>query len=346
MYKLKEIKDKKIWDDFIINNDFNFYSFIASWDWWEFKKDFWFPVLRYGIYNQNNDLIWIIPFIKTLAKRWTYLFSPHTPLIKWDYFEVLKAIKDDLINIWKKEKTSFIRFNPPVENTLTNYNYFKNLWFRPAPIHEHAEETHLLDLNKTEEELFNQIRKKDRYYINRARKEWVKVRIDNKQDHIKTLIKMHQEHSKKLWYHPFSPKYIKNLYKHFKNNIETISTSYNWKIESILMTIKFWETCVYYIAASDIISKKFSPNYLCQFEAIMNAKKDGAKVYNFWWVASDDNPKHPLHGVSLFKRKFWGKDFFLIHAQDLIISPKYWITWLIESLRRIKRWYYYIIPKK
>jgi len=33
MYKLKEIKDKKIWDDFIINNDFNFYSFIASWDW-------------------------------------------------------------------------------------------------------------------------------------------------------------------------------------------------------------------------------------------------------------------------------------------------------------------------
>jgi lipid II:glycine glycyltransferase (peptidoglycan interpeptide bridge formation enzyme) len=40
-----------------------------------------------------------------------------------------------------------------------------------APIHEHAEDTHLLDLTKSEEELFSQIKKKDRYYINRAEKE-------------------------------------------------------------------------------------------------------------------------------------------------------------------------------
>jgi lipid II:glycine glycyltransferase (peptidoglycan interpeptide bridge formation enzyme) len=38
-------------------------------------------------------------------------------------------------------------------------------------MHEHAEDTHLLDLNKNEEELFNNIKKKDRYYINRAEKE-------------------------------------------------------------------------------------------------------------------------------------------------------------------------------
>lgn len=346
MYKLKKIENKETWNNFITNNNFDFYSFITSWEWWEFKKDFWFPVLRYGIYDKDNKLIWVIPLIKTLAKRWTYLFAPHTPLIKWDYFTVLKHIEKELIKIWKKEKASLIRFNPPVESTIENYKKFKKLWFHPAPIHEHAEDTHILDLTKSEEELFKQIKKKDRYYINRAIKEWVQVRIDNKEDHIQTLIKMHQEHSKKVWYHPFSPKYIKNLYKHFWENIRTISTSYNWKIESILMTIKFWETCVYYIAASDIVNKKFSPNYLCQWTAINQAKKDGAKVYNFWWVAPDDNPKHPLAWVSKFKRKFWWKDFFLIHAQDLIVSPRYWITWIIESIRRIKRWYYYLLPKK
>jgi hypothetical protein len=34
----------------------------------------------------------------------------------------------------------------------------------------------------------------------------------------------------------------------------------------------------------------------------------------------------------------------LVHAQDLVVSPKYWITWGIETLRRIKRGYYYVYP--
>jgi lipid II:glycine glycyltransferase (peptidoglycan interpeptide bridge formation enzyme) len=38
-------------------------------------------------------------------------------------------------------------------------------------MHEHAEDTHLLDLNKTEEELFTNIKRKDRYLITRAIKE-------------------------------------------------------------------------------------------------------------------------------------------------------------------------------
>jgi len=344
--ELKIIDNKQTWNDFIENNDFPFYSFLSSWEWWEFKESFGFPVLRYWIYD-NDKLIWVIPMIKTIAKRWTYLFVPHTPLIlqDYDYFDVLWKIKKQLIEIAKQQWASFIRFNPPVESSIENYENFKKLWFRSAPIHEHAEDTHLLDLTKSEEELFKQIKKKDRYYINRAIKEWVEVINSNDEKYVDIMIKMHQEHAKKVWYHPFSEKYIKNLYKYFPNNINTISTWYNGQIESILMTIKFWKTCVYYVAVSDIKSKKFSPNYLCQWEAIKQAKKDWAEIYNFWWVSPDDNPNHPLAGVTGFKRKWWGYDYFLVHAQDLVVSPKYWLTWVIETIRRKKRGYYYVIPQ-
>jgi hypothetical protein len=159
------------------------------------------------------------------------------------------------------------------------------------------------------------------------------------------LSQMHLEHSKKVWYHPFSAKFIDYLYQIFWNNITTISAKYNWKIESILMTIKFWKTCVYYIAASDIISHKFSPNYLCQWEAIKQAKKDWCTIYNFWWVSPDNNPKHPIAWVTKFKRKFGWYDYSLLHAQDLVLSKKYWINWLIETARRINRWYYYKKPE-
>jgi lipid II:glycine glycyltransferase (peptidoglycan interpeptide bridge formation enzyme) len=38
-------------------------------------------------------------------------------------------------------------------------------------MHEHAEDTHLLDLKQSEKDLLANMKKKDRYYINRARKE-------------------------------------------------------------------------------------------------------------------------------------------------------------------------------
>jgi len=83
----------------------------------------------------------------------------------------LENILTKIKNIAKTQKANFIRFNSPVKNLISNKNKFKNLGFIDAPMHEHAEDTHLLDLTKSEEELLQNIKKKDRYYINRAIKE-------------------------------------------------------------------------------------------------------------------------------------------------------------------------------
>lgn len=345
MYKLRLITDKSTWNDFIINNNFEFYSFLSSFEWWELQILSWKEVIRFWIYS-NKELIWVLPLIKNVAKRGIYLFSPHCPLIKknFSYYEVLWNIMPDLKKYWKDNKANFIRFNSVIKNTIKNYKGFQKLWFINAPMHEHAEDTHLLNLEKTEEELLWLLKKWDRYYINRAIKEWVIIRIDNKEDHINALIEMHEVHAKKVWYHMFTKDFIQKLYKVFWDNISTISASYDWKIESILMTIKFWETSVYYIAASHIIHSKFSPNYLCQYSAIINAKRLWSKIYNFWWVSPDNNPNHPIAWVTNFKRKFVWYDYSLLHAQDYILNHKYWFNYIIETLRRKKRWYYYKKP--
>ncbi len=349
MYKLKIIDSKNKWNDFIINWGFEFYSFVDSWEWWEFQILEGNYIFRLWIYNKK-ELIWVIQLIKVVAKRWTYFFTPHGPLIQWNYFKVLDDIQEHLVRLAESENCSFIRLNWVQSNTEKNKSKYKNLWFIDAPMHIHAEDTHLLSLEASEDELLSNIAKKDRYYINRAKKEGVVIRIDNKKDHIDTLINYHQTHAVrdngKHKYTAFSKKYIKNLYKVFsKEDISTISASYEWYIESIMMTIKFWNTCVYYVAASDIRSNKFSPNYLCQWEAILKAKQDGCTLYNFWWVSPDGNPNHPIAWVSKFKRKFAWYDYSLLHAQDLVISSWYWFNWAIETFRRKKRWYYYKKPE-
>ncbi len=346
MYKLKIITSKETWNTFVFENEFDFYSFLCSWEWWILQEKTWNEVLKYWIYKENK-LIWLLPLIVKKAKRWTYLFAAHTPLIvnSEDFFKVLDEILPELKIIWKNNKANFIRFNSPVKNLLVNKNKFSELWFINAPMHEHAEDTHLLDLTKTEEELLQNIKKKDRYYINRALKEWVEIVKGNTDEQKKILIDMHIEHSKKVWYHPFSEQFINYLYEVFSENITTISARYEWKVESILMTIRFWKICVYYIATSDVKHPKFSPNYLCQWEAIKQAKADWCEIYNFWWVSPDDNPNHPIAWVTKFKRKFAWYDYSLLHAQDLVLSPKYWFNWIIETIRRKKRWYYYKKPE-
>lgn len=346
MYSLKEIDDNNIWNNFVLGWDFDFYSFLVSSEWFELQKKFGKKIFKFWIYKWGK-LIGLLPFIKNEAKRGTYLFSPHTPLIikSEDFFIALTWVLSEIKEFWKKEKVDFIRFNSPVKNTKLNKLEFKKIWFIDSPMHEHAEDTHLLDLTVSEEELLNNIKRKDRYLITRAIKEWVEVVKWNTQEQIEILTNMHIEHSKKVWYHPFKKDFIDNLYKIFWDNITTISTRYNWVVESILMTIRFWKTCVYYIATSDIRSHKFSPNYLCQFEAIKQAKIDWCEIYNFWWVSPDDNPIHPIAWVSKFKRKFAWYDYSLLHAQDLVLSPKYYFNWIIETIRRKKRWYYYKKPQ-
>ncbi len=340
MYSLKEISDKKKWNDFIIKSNFSFYSFLQSWQWWEFQIKCWKSVIRYAIFD-NKNIVGLMQIIKIRAKRASYLFIPHWPLIKWNFFDVFDKIIIELKNYAINEKFDFIRINSWLKNLVKNKISFKKLGFINAPMHEHAEDTHLLDLNQTQDNLLKNIKKKDRYYINRAIKQAVKIVVWNNEKQKNTLIKMHIAHSKKIWYHHFSENFINFLYEIFWDDISTISASFDWKVESILMTIKFWKTCVYYIAASDIVNHKFSPNYLCQWEAIKKAKMDGCEVYNFWWVSPDDNKKHPISWVTKFKRKFWWYDYSLLHAQDLVLSKKYWFNWIIETIRRKKRWYYY-----
>ncbi len=352
MYSLKKISDKNIWNSFIIKN-IDFYSFLNSFERWLFQKKIWNNVFYFWIYDEADFLVWLLMLIKIKAKRWTYFLSPHFPIIKKSekIVEVINDIKKNVISLAKKEKVDFRRIAPQIENSFENLKKYSDMKFIFAPIHVHTEETHLLDLSLTEEELLKNMRKTTRYLIKRAQKEWVNVYIDNSKKNIQRFIDLHHKHSKRTnWkanYVPFSEKYITTLFEVFdKDSIFLMNAEYDWNIEASLVSIKFWKTTVYYLWASDIKHPKFSPAYLLQWESIKNAKKYWSSIYNFRWVSPNNNKKHPLYWVSLFKRWFSWYDFNLLHAHDLPISRKYLITYWIESIRRIKRWYFYVKPQK
>ena len=109
--------------------------------------------------------------------------------------------------------------------------------------------------------------------------------------------------------------------------------------------IIFWQGTGYYHQGGSLSEfNKIPVSYLLQFEAIKEAKKRECKKYNFWGIVPLANPKHqdtitkhPWYGLSLFKTGFGGYQTDYVKTQDLAITQKYYLNYIIEKIRKIKR---------
>ena len=99
----------------------------------------------------------------------------------------LNCLVQKLNQIVEKENCAFIRISPLMLKTAENEKIFKDLEFRKAPIHMHAELVWMLDLMPTEEELLKNMRKNTRYYIRKAMSEGVKIIKSNNPEDVKIL---------------------------------------------------------------------------------------------------------------------------------------------------------------
>ena len=344
--QIKEISDKKVWNDFVVAQ--NFYTFLQSFEWGEFQSLLGHKILRLG-FCDNDELAGVAQVFKIKAKRGVFYLCPHGPLIssKIQAAEVFQNLTAYLKKAGQAEQVDFIRLNTLLLNTSANQFLLKKQGYKFAPMHQHAETTWLLDVSLSQEQLLAQMRKTTRYLINRGEKEGVEVKKEISPEAIKKFISLHQAHSQANHYEAFSADYLQKLFQVFDHNqISLKFACYKGIVEAASIIIYFGKTAAYYLAASKILHPQFSPAYLLQWESIKEAKAQGCMSYNFWGVSPDDNPKHPIYGVSNFKKGFGGELVDFLHAQDYPLTSKYYLNWLVESLRRIKRGYYYLKPKK
>ena len=159
---IQEIKDKNIWEDFV-GSCFE-RTFLHSWNWGEFNRAMGNKIWRLGVYeqiangeSQMANLVGAALIVKIQAKRGTFLFCPHGPVIKYQIsnikYQISKALLDYLKNIAKDERADFIRVAPIWLESEENISIFKKLGFRKAPIHIHPEITWELNIELSEDEL-------------------------------------------------------------------------------------------------------------------------------------------------------------------------------------------------
>ncbi len=355
--EIEEVTNKQVWEDFLLECQQK--TFLQSWNWGEFQKSLGNKIWRFGIFDhstssgqapstnsgQDKNLIAVALVIKHTAKRGSFLLVPHGPVgklqIKNYKLQILEILVSELKKITKEEKVDFIRISPIWERTEENEKFFKNLGFRLRPLHTHPESSWKLNIEKSDQELLAGMRKTTRYLVKQAQNN---NDLEIFQSHdikdVEIFNQMHLEVVKHQKFVPFSLEYFKKEFLSFSsdNQIALFFAKYQGKTIAASYGI-FWSKIIFYHHAALLPEyKKIPAAYLLQWEAIKEAKKRGCNIYDFWGYEDPiKNPKHPYSGPTLFKMGFGGYKEEYVKTQDLVISKKYWINYLIETTRRIKR---------
>ena len=337
---ISSISSKNIWENFIQECRPN--TFLHSWNWGEFQQELGYKIFRFGFYY-NEDLAGLALFIKIPARRGTFLFCPHGPILKTqDPFsrqEILKSLLKTSKKTTLLEKCQFIRFSPLMKDSDENKMIFKNSGFRKAPIHIHPELVWTLDTSPSEEEILKAMRKTTRYSIKKAEKDGVAVIKSSKINDLEIFWQLYQTTASRHHFTPFSKKYLQTEFEIFQKDGQALLLfgQYQGEIISGALIIFYNGIGFYHHGASLAKYTQITASHLLQWEAIKEAKRRGCWLYNFWGVAPEQAPNHPWASLSLFKKGFGGFSESYLLTQDYIISPFYWLTFAVEKVRKIKR---------
>lgn len=253
--------------------------------------------------------------IKIVAKRGTYLLIPHAT-----------KFPESIIDLGKQEQCDFIRVCPLMPDTPENRLKFKSLKFKPSPLHVHPEFALILDITPSEELLLKNMRKTTRYLI---KKNAIATEISTRVEDIERFWKLYQLTAKRQEFVPFSKDSIEKEFRAFGDSAFWVFTEY-----AAAMIVMTEDEAFYHHGSS---THHPTASYAVQWVAIREAKRRGKRYYNFWGVWPDDMPNHPQAGLSQFKRGFGGTVEAYVHAQDLPLTSRYWVTYTIEKIRKLQR---------
>ncbi len=336
-YQSKLIENKKNWEKFVLSQKPQ--SFLQSWNWGETNKLLGNQVIRLGFFNVNRRLVGCAQVIIERARRGPYFLIPGGPLIDWSNKSLVSFVLKELKNLAFAEKVWFIRLRPEVSDSPDAREKFKKLGFIKSPMHLHAQNTWVLRLKPEEEEILAAMRKTTRYLIRQSLSKGLEIEEHKSSDMAPMLYKLQEETVKRHKFVPFSQKLFEAQLETFGQDNQ--ASLFVCKLKSEVLAaaiIVFYGDYAYYHHSGSVSTHRDLPfSYFMQWNIIKVAKKRGKTGYNFWGIAPTDDPRHRFYGVTIFKKGFGGERIDWLPAQDLPISPLYWLTYMFEKGRRVSR---------
>jgi serine/alanine adding enzyme len=259
----------------------------------------------YVAYFQRDNTLIIYPFVKReipikTQEQYFDIITPYEyggPIIIGEKsIELLHAFVQDFENYCSKNNivSEFIRFNPVLQNQEMLGKFY--------PI-DFAKDNIVLNLSKSEEEIFGDFHKNNRRDIRLAIRKGVSVHLaENNEESIEVFKKiyfqtMDSKMAKDMYY--FSPEYFNRIIEIGKEKLSVfIAYDDNQTPISAAMFLHGKVTTHYHLSGTLREYSKLCPNNLLLYTAVLHSKQLGKDTFHFGGAAGSQA------GLYAFKSKF------------------------------------------
>lgn len=342
MLSIKACTDRSVWTAFLDAQAPH--TFLQSWEWKETNERQGNQTIALGIF-ENETLIGTALTIFIKAHRGSFLLIPHGPIIDTTHNrqhvttgKIWELLTQEWKRIAKEYKAIFIRVCPLVSRESPSP--LAPQGFKPAPTHQHPELAWILDVQSSEEELLKNARKTTRQSIRKAEEAGMTVEFIERANGLDEFWKVYEPTVARQQFTPFSKTYLQTECETFAKEhklLIAVGRIQGIIVSSAIIVLAHGSGFYHHGASDQSHFPKVPAAHLLQWRIIQELKHRGYQFYNFWGIVPESATSHPWHGLSLFKRGFGGFEEAYLHAQDLPLSPRYGLTWIIETIRRKRR---------
>lgn len=312
---------------------------LQSWEWGQFRAATGLQVERVGFFDKGKlkqavqATFHPIPVIGKTAGYLPKGFMPDE--------EQLSALKQ----LAKRNNALFIKLEPnvasPVGAPSAHHDIaqflLKNDCKAGRPLF--TKYTFILDLDKDEDTLFENLKSKTRYNVNLSYKKGVRVFENTSKEGMEEYIKILEATTKRQNFYAHTPKYFRTMWKTIGESkmLRIFFAEYKGEIITAWVMFLFNKTLYYPYGASLRKHRNVMANNLMMWEMIKFGQAMGCTKFDMWGsLGPEPDKNHPWYGFHRFKKGYGGVLHETLGTYDLVADHRFYSLFRVAEEVRWK----------
>jgi peptidoglycan pentaglycine glycine transferase (the first glycine) len=267
--------------------------------------------------------------LKPLPLGLSVAYAPRGPLIAPERLaDAIAALREALA----RERCASLLCDPEAPDDPQVRSSLRRAGVRASPVFVQPRRTLLMDLSKSDEELFAAMRKKTRQYIHKA--ERAGVVTEEKRD-LDRFMKVLSAVAVRDRFAIRSRDYFERLLAAFGDRAMLIFARVGDEDAGAMLLVRMADRAWELYGGWSGAHAEARPFYLLKWRAMLRMRQLGVRRYDMWGLA--EGADDPLAGVENFKLGYGGKVVAWIGALETPVRRTLYPLWQLAARRRLAR---------